>query len=465
MTEPFDCHMSDADALMWNVERDPHLRSTIVTALVLDRAPEWERLLERIERGTRLIPRMRERVVMPPMRIGPPAWSADPDFDLAYHVRRMRAPKPRSFDCVLDVAATSAMGDFDHTRPLWECTLIEGLPEGGAAFVIKLHHSMTDGVGGMKLLLMLFDLERDGNGADGGAADPEPLALTALTPMALVGRSLDWQRRRFAETARGVVGAGRSAWRDVRDDTFRAVDGALRTAGSVARWLAPAPEPMSPLMQARSLDRRLATLDAPLDDLKRAAKAVGGTVNDAFVAGVMGGLRRYHEERGATCDELRMIMPINLRGEGSGLGGNHFTLARLPVPVGLEDPAQRVQEVGARLRRLRDEPAVAVADAIPVVLNRLPRRIATPLLRSMLKGGDFITSNVPGAPFPIYMAGAEVQQLYAFAPLSGTPANITLLSHCGTCCIGINTDPRAIPDTAGFSDAIRAGIAEILALG
>ena len=136
MPERFEHTMGDADALMWSVDRDPHLRSTIVTALVLDRAPDWQRFLARLDRGSRLIPRLRQRVVEPAVRIGPPAWSVDPDFDLTYHVRRVRAPKPRSFDAVLDVAATAAMGDFDRARPLWECTLIEGLPDKRAGVVL-----------------------------------------------------------------------------------------------------------------------------------------------------------------------------------------------------------------------------------------------------------------------------------------------------------------------------------------
>jgi hypothetical protein len=159
-----------------------------------------------------------------------------------------------------------------------------------------------------------------------------------------------------------------------------------------------------------------------------------------------------------------MIMPINLRGEGAGLGGNHFTPARLLVPLGIDDVAERVRVVGELCRTLRAEPAVALSESVAGVLNRLPRRAATVLFGSMLKGADFVTSNVPGSPFPLYLSGAKVEALYAFAPLSGTAANITLVSHCGTCCIGINTDPQAIPDTKRFKKSIRKGLKEVLAL-
>jgi len=462
MPERFEHTMGDADALMWNIDRDPHLRSTIVTALVLERAPDWPRFLARLERGSRLIPRLRQRVVEPSIRIGPPAWSVDPDFDLTYHVRRVRAPKPRSFDAVLDVAATAAMGDFDRARPLWECTLVEGLPDKRAGVVLKVHHSMSDGVGGMKLLLMLFDLER----APGPTGpDPDPVDLPVFTRSGLVVHGVDYQTQRAAETARGLGSGAVGAFRRLRDDAGGALDEGVRTASSVARFLQPAPTPLSPLISGRSLDRRVATITFPLDDMKRAAKAAEGTLNDAFVAAVLGGLRRYHEARGSDVGELRMMMPINIRGEAAGLGGNHFTTARLVVPLTIAEPDARVREVSERCRRLRAEPAVALSANLATVLSRLPRRVSTALFGSMLKGADFITSNVPGSPFPLYMCGAEVEGMYAFGPLSGAAANVVLLSHCGTCFVGINTDLRAIPDTEAFTADLQAGFDEILTLG
>lgn len=462
MPERFEHTMGDADALMWHLDRDPHLRSTIVTAFVLDRAPDWPRFLARLDRGSRLIPRLRQRVVEPAVRIGPPAWSVDPDFDLTYHVRRVRAPKPRSFDAVLDVAATAAMGDFDRARPLWECTLVEGLPDNRAGVVLKIHHSMSDGVGGMKLLLMLFDLERD-PGPTG--PDPDPVDLPVFTRSGLVAHGVDYQAQSAAATARGLGSGALGAFRRLRDDAGGALDEVARTASSVARFLQPAPTPMSPLISGRSLDRRVATLTFPLDDMKRAAKATEGTLNDTFVAAVLGGLLRYHEARASDVDELRMMMPINIRGENAGLGGNHFTTARLVVPLTLADPDVRVREVSERCKRLRAEPAVALSGNLATILNRLPRRVATALFGSMLKGTDFITSNVPGSPFPLFMCGSEVEEMYAFGPLSGSATNIVLLSHCGTCSVGINTDLRAIPDTEAFTADLQAGFDEILALG
>lgn len=458
--EQFEAHMSDSDALMWNIEKDPLLRSTIVTVLILDQAPDWDLLVDRIERGTWLIPRMRQRVATPLLRIGPPQWSGDTNFDLRYHLRRVRACDP-TVDAVLDLARTSAMAGFDRARPLWEYTVVEGLEGGKSAMILKVHHSMTDGVGGMKLLLMLFDFERD---PEPGPAMDRVDAVPIYTPMDLVLNALGHNQRRVRGIVRRAVTESVGVARTVVDNPVGAANEALRVAGSVVRFLTPATDPHSPVLRARTLARQLGTLDIPLDSLKRAAKTVGGSLNDAFVASVLGGMQRYHEFHGASPDDLRMVMPINLRANDSALGGNHFTPARFLVPLTIKDPSERMVAVSRLTREIRAEPAVQLTDALAGVLNQLPTTITTALFGSMLKGADFVTSNVPGAPFPIYSAGAALERMYAFAPLAGAAVNVTLLSHCGTCCIGVNVDSVAVPDSDLFLRHLEEGFAEVLAL-
>ena len=413
--ERFEAHMSDSDALMWNIEKDPLLRSTIVTVLFFDQAPDWETLVERIERGSWLIPRMRQRVATPLMRMGPPHWSGDPHFDLHYHLRRVRVCEPTT-EAVLDLARNAAMAGFDRARPLWEYTLVEGLEDGRAAMIMKVHHSMTDGVGGMKLLLMLFDFEREP--ADMGPLDRvEALQIFGATD--LVWESLNHGRRRVLGMARRAVLDSIGATRAMVRHPVGTVTNALRTTESIARYMAPATVPHSPIMKSRTLARQLGMLDVDLDELKRAGKTAGGSLNDAFVAAVVGGLAQYHEFHGESVESLRMVMPINVRSDGATLGGNHFTPARFLVPLTIKDPAERIVALGRITRAIREEPAVALTDALAGILNQLPTTITTAVFGSMLKGADFVTSNVPGAPFPIYTAGAELERMYAFGPLSG----------------------------------------------
>ena len=246
---------------------------------------------------------------------------------------------------------------------------------------------------------------------------------------------------------------------------MRAAVGAYDGARSIARMLAPATAPMSTVLGSRGLGRRLDTLDIGLDDLKRAAKSVNGSVNDTFVAAVVGGLGRYHAHHGARVNELRMTLPINLRTSEHDAGGNQFAPARFPVPAAIDDPAERMRAIGALVRGWRAEPALRMTATLAGVLNRLPTATSTALFGGMLKCVDFVTSNVPGAPIPVYLGGAAVEGFYAFAPPSGAALNVTLVSHCDRCCIGIVTDTAAVPDPEHLVDNLRAGFAEVGALG
>jgi diacylglycerol O-acyltransferase / wax synthase len=461
----FARHMSDEDALMWNIEKDPVLRSTIVAVGVLDRAPDWNRLVTRFERATLLIPRLRQRVLSPPLRIGPPRWTFDPGFDLRFHMRRFRLPPPGDERTLLDAVAPIATASFDRARPLWEFTLLEGLDgrEGDrAAMVMKVHHSITDGVGGMELLLHLVDFDRDAEDPQDRPAVPAAEHLTAL---ALVRDSLVHTTRRVTGVTRRIPGSVLRAARDTIRDPLHASSNALDTVRSIARTLAPASRPLSPVMTMRSLGRRLDVFDVPLDDMKRAAKAAEGSINDAFVAAVLGGMMRYHARHGETVDALRMTIPINLRTSADAPGGNKFAPARFGVPASIDDPRDRMEAVGTLVRGWRAEPALAMTGQLALVLNRLPTAMTTALFGAMLKCSDFITTNVPGSPVPVYVGGARVERFYAFAPPSGASLNVALISHIETCCIGIVVDTAAVPDADVLVECLREGFAEVTALG
>lgn len=458
----FSDHMSDADALMWNIEKDPILRSTIVAVGLLDSTPDWARLRRRMERASLEIPRLRQRVLSPPLRIGPPRWAVEPAFDLDYHLRRVQMPAPGTVRHLLDFVAPIAQSSFDRARPLWEATLVEGIDGDRAAMVIKVHHSVTDGVGGVELLAKLVDLDPDAMVSTPMPVAPAPEPLGGVE---LVRESLAHTTRRWMGIARRVPRTAFDTATSAATDPFGSVVRAGDTVRSIGRIVAPASTPLSPVMTHRGLGRRLDTLEYSVDELKRAAKHAEGSINDAFVAGAIGGLQRYHARNSATVDELRMTMPINVRRDDAGAGGNHFAPARFAVPAAITDPVERMRAVGSLVRDWRHEPALGLTDALAGVLNRLPTSTTTAIFGGMLKCVDFVTSNVPGAPIPVYLAGARVDALYAFGPPSGAAVNLTLLSHIDRCCIGIVSDTTAVPDTDVLVADLRAGFDEIVATG
>jgi len=459
----FDKHMSDEDALMWLVEKDPILRSTIVAVAMFDRPPDFDRLRARIDRATSLIPRFRQRVLSPPFRLGPPRWSVEPTFDLDFHLRRTRLAAPGTERTLFDALQPMASAGFDRARPLWEFTLIEGLYDADgterAAFAMKVHHAVTDGVGGMALLALLVDLTADAEDPDDTPAVPAPEHMNARS---LVRDSVVHSSRRLLGVARRTPASALAGTRSVLSDPLHAGAELGRTARSIGRIVAPATAPMSPVMRDRGLGRRLDVFDLSLDDFKRVAKTTEGSVNDVFVASVIGGLHRYHARHGDCPDSLRMTLPINLRTAGDDSGGNHFAPARFAVPAAITDPRERVQAVRALVHQWRAEPALQLTGQLAGVLNRLPTAATTALFGGMLKCCDFVATNVPGAPVPVYAAGARVERMYAFAPPAGAAVNVSLISHCDTCCIGVVTDTTAVPDASVLLTCLREGFDELL---
>ena len=146
---------------MWRVDKDPHLSSTFGTVSILDRPPDFDALRARMERATYAVPRLRWRVQPAPVNLSAPTWVDDPDFDIDNHVQRIALPRPGSKRQLLDLATLFAADTFDRTRPLWRFVVVEGLRGGKAALVQKMHHTITDGEGGVQMSLQFLDFERD----------------------------------------------------------------------------------------------------------------------------------------------------------------------------------------------------------------------------------------------------------------------------------------------------------------
>ncbi|WP_084488729.1 wax ester/triacylglycerol synthase domain-containing protein [Nocardia niwae] len=446
--------MSQSDLFSWNMERDPVLRSTIVSVLMLDTEPDPDRLARTMDRGSRVVPRLRHRLIAVPLGLAPPRWALDPDFDLSWHLRRSALPQPANMSTVLEFARTEAMTGFDPARPLWRATLLSG-PEGATcALVLTVHHSLTDGIGGIQIATALLDFDRAGTDHGNPA---EPLGDHAGTLRDIVTWNLSIGSDLLAG---GIRSTPPIAWRALRNPA-----GALREGTALARSLVRLARPItatfSPVMTRRSLGRRVSVLDVPLAGLRGTAQAAGCTLNDAFLTAVVIGLRMYHNRHGAALDQLRVTMPISLRTPDDPLGGNRITLARFALPAGITDTADLLRAVDAAVAGWRREPAIPLSGAVAATLNRLPAA----LLTDMLKHVDFVASNVPGSPVPLYIAGARIDRMYAFGPTIGTAVNVTLTSHAGTCYIGINADTAAIPDTETLTECLAAGFATVLDLG
>ena len=460
MTQPTTRRpMEPFDTLMFRSEADPRARSTLLGVFILDRAPDWDELVDAFERITRLILPLRQRVVEPPVPVTSPMWVVDPDFDLSYHLRRTRVPAPGTERELLELLEPIAMAPLDRARPLWEFTLVEGLADGTAAWITKITHAIADGIGGQELATLAYDTERNPTPAEmPPAPEPDP-----LTPNDLVRRAIAAAPATAAATAlRGAQTAARFADGLVRRPG-RTVAAAAEYGRSLGRIMRGPDVTPSPLLRRRSLRRRLLTMEVGLDDLKAASKAAGGSINDGFLAAVCGGLRRYHDHLGTPVTSVPIAIPISLRTEADAAGGNRWSGARLAPPVDEPDPAVRIRRIRELVLEARQEPAIDAFNHLAPVAVRLP-----PWVLSSAAGTsavpDLQVSNVPGSPVPLYLVGAEVLKLFPFGPLPGPAAMITVHSYVRTCYVGINLDPAAITEPELFLQCLQEGVDEVLAL-
>ena len=213
----------------------------------------------------------------------------------------------------------------------------------------------------------------------------------------------------------------------------------------------------SPVWTERSLRRRIEVLQVPIDEAKAAAKELGGSLNDFFVAGAAGGAGAYHRKVGQPVDELRISMPVSTRKDGSA-GGNSFTPTRVLVPVGIEDPAERFAAIRERLDTTKREKAMGLVSGVAGVANLLPTSVAVRFARQQVETVDFTTSNVRGAPFPLYIAGARILANYPVGPCAGTAWNLTLMSYDGHLDMGLNCDSGAVEDPGAAARPHRGGV-------
>jgi diacylglycerol O-acyltransferase len=471
----YDEWMSESDAVLWHIERDPLLRSTITSVWLLDSAPDRDRMDAVVERIVARLPRLRQRVIDEQAGVTTPRWEDDPYFDPSYHYQWVRLPgrKPGMRD-VLDHAQHVAARALDKDRPLWELTVVERLSEQRAAFIMRIHHAIADGLGMVQMLQHMVDLEPDPepNSDDGPISGDEPLAATEIpkrtSAIWAIPATRPLAHRISTETKTGVR-LGRASLRTASDmvrDPRGTIGRLTRTTGSIARVVTPAATPLSPLMNGRSTHVRLDTMSASFERMKLAANSQGGTLNDAFVATALGALQRYHEALGESCAEIRMHMPVSVRSDDTATrSDNQFVPTRMILPLGEADPAQRMIDTQALLRDVRDEPALPHVSDISGVIGRLGPAASVSLIGSMMKGVDITTSNVPGPPFPVWMAGAGVAEFYAFGPLGGSAINITLFTYDGTVFLGITSDRAAVTDPDLFVGCMRESLDEMLALG
>lgn len=451
--------LNGVDTLLHRGEANPRTRSGIMGVELLDTTPDWERFRAVFEQASRKVLRLRQKVVMPTLPTAAPRWVVDPDFNLDFHVRRVRAPEPGTLREVLDIAEIALQSPMDITRPLWSATLVEGLADGRSATILHLSHAVADGVGTVEMFAHIYNLERD---VEIGQLAPLPIPQD-LSSNDLMKLGLNRMPMKITNSVLGLVGGAVHAVTDVVKDPAAAVSGIVDYALSTTRVSRPVAD-HSPLLRRRSLSSHSEAIDIVFADLHTAAKAVGGSINDAYLAGLCGALRRYHVAKGMPIDTLPMAVPVNLRSDDDPAGGNRFAGINLAAPIGIADPERRIKAIRSQMTSKREERAIDMVGSIAPIASFLPDAVLESVAGSVVNS-DVQASNVPVYPGDTFIAGAKVLRHYGLGPLPGVAMMAVLVSRGGYVTVTTRYDKAAINDAQLWRRSLVEGFDEVLALG
>ncbi len=450
-----DDHMSDIEAMMWNVENDPWLDPNGGAIAIYDRPLDVELFRRCMKQAVAEVPRLRQRVMPGLGPLATPRWVHDHELDLDWHVRHIGAPGDGSLRELLDYFTRWLQDSYDHSRPLWMYVVVDGLADGRGALLSKIHHTIGDGESQVKISLAYTGTERD-------AAPPDDIDLAALVA------SDPEERVDLVSTARDAVSQGLKRQLDLGRRALRSVTAPGRAGSDAADLLKTANEQMHPagsnLWRSRSRRRHLEAFSLPLERVRSAAHAVGGTINDFFLAGAVEASVRYHDEFGSTPERLHITLVINTR-SGDAESTNAFSPVPVEVTAAPIPLADRVTEIHDLVRAKRDEvhgdgPLAAMA---PIV-NLLPLPLMTGLARDQAGHIDFATSNLPGYPFETFVAGAKTLHVYPFGPVAGTAFNLTVMSSNDMLDFGAHIDPVAVAEPELLVSHLQAAYDDLLAL-
>ncbi|MGV1089374.1 MAG: wax ester/triacylglycerol synthase family O-acyltransferase [Mycobacterium sp.] len=450
--------LSSFDLLMHRGEANPRTRSGIMALEILDTTPDWEQYRARFESASRRVLRLRQKVVMPTLATAPARWVVDPDFNLDFHVRRIRVPHPGRLRDVLDLAEVNLQSPMDISRPLWTATLVEGLEGGKAATLLHLSHAVTDGVGATAMFAEIYDLERTAP-----PRPPAPLPVPEdITPNDIMREGIGHLPGAIVGGVVDAVAGGVSLLGQAVRNPASAVFGIVDYLRSGRRVVRRAAEP-SPLLRRRSLSTRSEAIEMKLGDLHRAARAAEGSINDAYLAGLCGALRLYHEALGVPVSTLPMAVPVNLRAEADPAGGNRFAGVNLGAPIGVADPTVRIQKIRKQMIARREEAAIDILGAVAPMLAMLPDAVLQAMSGSVI-ASDVQASNVPIFPGDTFIAGAKVLRQFGIGPLPGVAMMVVLVSRGGFATVTARYDRAAIAHPELFAQCLRQGFDEVLAL-
>jgi diacylglycerol O-acyltransferase / wax synthase len=452
--------LSGLDSSFLHLEEDDTHMHVASTTLFEGPAPPYLEFRDHIASRLHLVPRFRQKLRFVPFGQGRPVWVDDPHLNLAYHVRHTSLPPPGSEQQLRRLAGRIFSQRLDRSKPLWELWLVEGLSGGRFAIVGKTHHCLVDGISGVDITTVLFDLEREpdpppASEEEPWIPDPEPSDAQLLAET-LVERAIS-----PLEMFRGA----RWALRGPRRALDRVTEAVAATGSFVSAGLG---APPSPLNVEIGPHRRFAWVRASLRDLKQVKNQLGGTINDVVLAAVAGALGRYMRARGHSTAgvELRAMVPVSVRSaDQRGALGNQVTTMMAPLPVWCEDPVRRLHLVTESMGDLKQSKQAMGATLLTQLADFAPTTIAgqAARLQSRQRFFNLVVTNIPGPQFPLFLMGRRMLRVFPMVPLAKRQALcVGIMSYDGQVNFGLIGDYDAMSDLDDLGRDLEAALADLV---
>ncbi len=425
------------------------------TSIFKGEAPTHAEFRDHIASRLHLVPRFRQKLRFVPFDQSRPVWIDDPHLNLDYHVRQTALPAPGSDEQLRNLAARIFSQQLDRSKPLWELWLVEGLSGDRFAIIGKSHHALVDGVSGVDITTVLFDLDPDPQGTPDKA--PPWLAAPEPTDMQLLSEAMKERLTSPKEIYRGF----RAALRGPR----QVLNGLGATSKMVTAGMS---APNSVFNVEIGPHRRFAMTQADLGDLKRVKDAHGGTVNDVILSIVAGALGKYLRARGHDTDglELRAMVPVSVRAdEEHGALGNRITAMMAPLPVWCEDPVKRLHLMSTEMGDLKSSGQAVGAEILTKLTDFAPSTIASQAarLQPAQRFFNLVVTNVPGPQFPLYVLGRKMESIFPMVPLARRQALcVGIMSYNGQVNFGLVGDYDGMADLDSFGLDLEAATREVI---
>ncbi len=408
-------------------------------------APTQKELVDHVLSRLHLVPRYRQRLAFVPLDQGRPVWTDDPHFNPYYHIRHTALPRPGDEAALKQLAGRLFSQRLDRSKPLWEIWLVDRMAGQRFALIAKTHHALVDGISGVDITTVLFDVDAEpatpSERVDAWAPQPLPGSAKLLGEALLERTTVPGE---IARGARRLLRRPRRALGQLR--TNLASIGATTLAGINA------PAPPSPLNVDIGPHRRYTFVDADLALFKSIKDSLGGTLNDVVLASVSLALGRWLRRTGHDTSELvlKAMVPVSVRADADrGALGNQVAAMWAPLPVGVEDPADCLEQIRLAMENLKRSGQAVGAQALTNLAGFAPPTILSQAARLQARQRYFnlVVTNVPGPQFPLYLLGRRLRSLYPVVPLARRQAlGIAVMSYNGHLGFGLLGDYDALPD-------------------